>query len=155
MLQAVLETIPEEEEEDDGGRDFDYWYIALAVFALGGILFFAAYKWAAASQVRGSRFRVRLVVVVVLCVSCLLASSLVLVIFLVLIIAAAALLWIVLRVFGVIKSFGFARVERCVILVCFLAALEGARDGNIGELQYRQHEATGAADVADAAGGGC
>ena len=81
--------------------------------------------------------------------------SLVLVIFLVLIIAAAALLWIVLRVFGVIKSFGCARVERCVILMCFLAVLEGARDGNIGELQYRQHEATGAADVADAAGGGC
>ena len=51
VLKVQLELLPEEEEEDSG-RDFPYWYVGVPVFAIGGVLFLIAYKWAAASQVR-------------------------------------------------------------------------------------------------------
>lgn len=48
-LRVKLEVFPEEDDEDDGW-DFPYWYVGVPVFAIGGVLFLVAYKWAAASQ---------------------------------------------------------------------------------------------------------
>ncbi|CAM9312186.1 unnamed protein product [Scytosiphon promiscuus] len=48
-LKVELEELPEEVVEDEG-KDYPYWYIGVPVFAIGGLLFVVAYKWAAASQ---------------------------------------------------------------------------------------------------------
>ncbi|CAN0145917.1 unnamed protein product [Pylaiella littoralis] len=48
-LKVQLEVLPEDEEEDTG-PDYPYWYIGVPLFAAGGILFVVAYKWSAASQ---------------------------------------------------------------------------------------------------------
>lgn len=50
ILKVEMEELPEA-DDDDSGRDFPYYYVGIPVFAVGGILFLAAYKWAAASQV--------------------------------------------------------------------------------------------------------
>eukprot|EP00752_Nemacystus_decipiens_P014992 g13349.t1 len=50
VLKVQLEVLPEEEEPDSKGKDFPYWYVGVPVFAIGGVLFLIAYKWAAASQ---------------------------------------------------------------------------------------------------------
>lgn len=50
-LKVQLEVLPEDEEEDTG-PDYPYWYIGVPLFAAGGILFVVAYKWSAASQAR-------------------------------------------------------------------------------------------------------
>lgn len=50
ILKVVLDTPPEVEEDGDDGRDFPYWYVGIPVFAIGGVLFLVAYKWAAYSQ---------------------------------------------------------------------------------------------------------
>ncbi|CAM9435239.1 unnamed protein product, partial [Laminaria digitata] len=50
ILKVILEDIPEDDEEGDSGYDFPYWYVGVPVFAIGGVLFLVAYKWAAASQ---------------------------------------------------------------------------------------------------------
>lgn len=55
-LKVQLDPLPEEEEEDTG-PDYPYWYIGVPVFAIGGILFVVAYKWAAASQVRENQLK--------------------------------------------------------------------------------------------------
>lgn len=50
-LKVQLDVLPEDDDDDDG-KDYPYWYIGVPLFALGGVLFVVAYKWSAASQAR-------------------------------------------------------------------------------------------------------
>lgn len=53
VLKVELDELPEDDEDgDDDGYDFPYWYVGVPVFGLGFLAFACAYKCAESSQVR-------------------------------------------------------------------------------------------------------